>query len=324
MQALKSVLAALLLTFSLVACSDNGVNRNIVEAKLGVVVIMSTKTNPIKGESSSLGTGFFIGENEILTNYHVIGDATSIVVAGRERAEPMDAEVVYGDPVSDLAVIRLKDWEKYLKTYTYKVLPLAKSDDFEVTQDMYVIGHPWGLYYSVSRGILSHPYRMPKPIPQYLLQTDAHLFNGNSGGPMLNDDGEVIAVSSNMVMNEGGSYGFGIPVRLVKKVLYDLKMYGEARWATLGIQIDDATIKSLVPDGAAAKSGMLVGDLVVEIENSEGVHKIESGTDVLLAVFMDDYVVPLRVKVMRSGKPVELIITPSYRTQADFADNLSH
>lgn len=318
MQAIKAVLTAIVLSFVLVACSDDGSNKKIIAAKEGIVMIAAEKIQ--NGETGAgLGTGFFIGENKILTNKHVVEDSSKILVA-LETSEPYDAELVFADPVSDLAVIKIKDWDKFKAENHYRILEFANPDDFEVTQEIYTVGHPWGLTWSVSKGILTAIDRKMGPTPKILIQTDAHVYNGNSGGPMLNNDGEVMGVNSIMIANTGGSYGFALPIDMVEKVLKDFERWGEARWSYLGMMLDNSgVIKEVNAGSPAAAGGLKVGDKILRYETSNGPQE-EMEKTLPVAIATHDPEVPLKVVVQRGDEEVTLTFKAGSKRSEDYGD----
>lgn len=189
-------------------------------------------------QSSSLGSGFVIDPSGIVvTNNHVIAEADEIVVRFQDDTE-LPAEVLGRDPKTDLAV---------LKVYSPTPLPFLKlgdSDAIRVGDWVIAIGNPFGLGGSVSAGIISARARDIRsgPYDDYL-QTDAAINKGNSGGPMLNMDGEVIGVNSAIFSPTGGSIGIGfaVPMALATPIINQLLEYGETRRGWLGVHIQTVT-----------------------------------------------------------------------------------
>lgn len=317
MNLLKTVLAMIAVSFLVTACVDDGVNRIILDAKEGIVVITAEKTNAEGQPGSGIGTGFFIGDNVIITNNHVVDGSTSIKLALEDSDEFFDADVVSSDAVSDLAVIRVRDWDKFKDDNHFRVLRLADKHDVTQTQTVYAIGHPWGLAWSVSRGIVSAVDRKPGTTPKVLIQTDAHVYNGNSGGPLLNDRGEVLGINSLMYAQEGGSYGFALPVVMIEKVLHDLEKHGEVHWALLGVSLeDDNTVKEMTPDKPAEKSGLRVGDVILEFTTSDGTFSaIEKNLPVAVASHDPDQ--PVLLKIKRGEEILAVRVDPVWRTSEE-------
>jgi serine protease Do len=320
MNAIKSVLTAIVLSFVLVACSDNGINRAVLETKQGIVIITADKQNPQGQDGMGLGTGFFIGENVILTNYHVVEEATNIRVALESSTEFFEIEVVNSDPVADLAVIRIKDWDKFKASHHYRILKLAGKDDVTQTQTAYSVGHPWGMIWTVSKGIVSAVDRKLGDTPKVMIQTDAKVYNGNSGGPLLNESGEVLGINSLMYANEGGSFGFALPVIMIEKVLEDFKEHGRAQWAFIGVMMsDDNVVKELVAGGAAERDGVLIGDRILSFKTSNGAYDAAiKSLPVAMASHDADEAVELTVD--RAGQILTLSVQPTMKLSSEFQE----
>lgn len=316
MRAIASILAALFLTFVITACADNGSNHNVLDAKKGVLAIMVEKVAADGKQAGGLGTGFLIGENKILTNDHVISDGKVIKVMLENSDDMYDATVVKTDPIADMAVIELKDWDKFKKENKFRVLKLADPGDLEVTEEVYTIGHPWGLYWSVSRGILSAVDKKPSASPKVLLQVDAHVYEGNSGGPLLNDYGQVLGINSLMISNNGGSYGMALPVSMIERVMRDWDEYGEVRWAQLGISIDGGEIKSVTSGSPAERDGLKIGDVIKTFTTSEGTYdpKFKS---LPVAMAIHDSGKSVKLVVQRAGRDVEVEVHPVWKTSSE-------
>ena len=305
--------------------------QNIVEAKHGIVIVFNksiTTPEPVDGvvgapkEENGLGTGYIVDENYIITNYHVARDSVelSVVIEGQTQ-EPYKAEMVFGDPVSDIAVVKLVDWKKFKEEQPQsKILKFA--DELPVdAQSVWTIGHPWGLFYSISHGIVSNDRRIPPNTPiAWFIQTDAKVYQGNSGGPMLDDEGDIIGMNSEMISNTGGSYGLALPNKLIQKVLNDFEKYGEARWAVLGVgsKNSDSTITEVGPGSAAQKAGLLVGDRILTMTVGMKSTEIKTISDLKIALSMVDSSDVITLIVMRNDIPVKIDITPDFKKASDF------
>lgn len=307
-----SAILLFVMSVALVACGNNSdVNHAILDSKNGVLMIVAAKP-----EGAGLGTGFFIKDNVILTNEHVIKDATLIKVSLENSAESYDAEIVDHDPVADVAVIRIKDWEKFKRENEYRVLKMSDSPIAE-TQEVYAIGHPWGLMFSVSKGIVSsYDKKIDGASPKYMIETDAHVYEGNSGGPLLNSAGEVIGINSIMIANNGGSYGFALPTKLVEKVLNDFETGdGRVMWPYVGIVISTNKIEKLLPGMPAEKAGLKVGDKITSFTTSEGTFDPKTKSlPVALATHARD--TPIQMTVLRDGKSLVFDIEPAWKDSA--------
>lgn len=267
-------------------------------------------------ESRAAGSGFLISDDGyILTNNHVVEGATDVFVRLIDRRE-YDAEIVGMDPQSDLALLKIK--EKNLP-----FLRLANSDIARVGEWVLAIGSPFGLDYSVTAGIIS---AIGRSIPgegrqNYVpfIQTDVAINPGNSGGPLFNLDGDVVGINSQIYTRSGGSIGlsFAIPSSLAKDVVEQLKQNGKVDRGWLGVVIQDvdrdlalsfglkkpqgALVAQMEPDGPAERSGLKVGDIILEFNG----RNIATSSDL-----------PYVVGPVRAGKtvPVEIIRKGKKRT----------
>jgi S1-C subfamily serine protease len=212
----------------------------------------------------ALGSGFVIDKaGHIVTNYHVVQGANVIQVSFSNN-ERFKAKVVGVDPSTDVAVLKVDVKSRALKTLT-----LGNSDSVRVGDQVIAIGNPFGLDRSVTAGIVSAVQRRiesPNNLSiAHVIQTDAALNHGNSGGPLLNAEGEVIGV--NAQIETGGQsqgnvgIGFAIPINTVKDVVAELIKHGKVQHPFLGIEG-----KTLTPDIARlfhlpVRSGVLVASV---------------------------------------------------------------
>lgn len=309
----------------LAGCSKTTV-ETVDHVKSGVVLI----ENRIDTTNGGVGSGFILEDNVIVTNHHVIEGGGKITVYSPNSSEKFEAEVVYSDPVVDLAVIKLKDWNKFEAQENPVNLTLGDSSSMTEGSKVIVIGHPWGLKWSVSQGIISGKFRRVGSNPQFVDQVDAHLFQGNSGGPVFNEDGKVICVSDMMLEGKGGSYGFCIPSDLVKKVLHDFNAFKEVRWramnVVLGLTEDGSSviIQSVEPNGAAYKAGLLANDKILGVytpRSTDG-KKINDINDIITEFALlngDDERV--QVVIDRDGKQMTVDVITNYRLSKEYPTN---
>src|SRR5918911_1479002 len=187
----------------------------------------------------ALGSGFVIDKaGHIVTNYHVIQGARSIQVSFSNN-ESMRADVVGVDPSTDLAVLQVKADSRALTP-----LQLGNSDNVEVGDSVVAIGNPFGLDRTVTAGIVSalqRPIQAPNGYTiDHVIQTDAALNHGNSGGPLLNANGRVIGVNAQIETADSSSQGnvgigFAIPSNTVKSVVAQIIKNGKVEHAFIGI-----------------------------------------------------------------------------------------
>lgn len=318
---MRQLFAVIFVLFSLTACNElSFTSKNdyhIANEKTAIVAIMATNATATP-PTSGLGTGFFIKENYIITNYHVAGDPAFKLKVGNETSDKMyEAEVIYGDKDTDIAVIKLKNWDEFKKDNP-QVTYLKFSDTLpKVTDPVWVIGHPWGLFYSISKGIVSNEGRKsPASFPMWWIQTDAHVYEGNSGGPLLNDEGEVLGINSVMIAQTGGSYGFAIPESLIRKVISDLENYKQVRWASLGITFEGPGIKvkDLSADGAAKKAGLQAGDTIVSVDGKD----IKVPFDLIEHLSGLDYQTKVQLGIKRDNKMHIIDVQPGFKLSTDY------
>ena len=187
----------------------------------------------------SLGSGFVIDKaGHIVTNYHVVGDAQSVHVSFSNN-DSMKAEIIGKDPATDVALLKVVASSRALKP-----LPLGDSDGIHVGDQVAAIGNPLGLDRSITLGIVSALHRSltsPEGTPiDRVIQTDAALNHGNSGGPLLNAQGQVVGVSSAISTGDTGAQGnigigFAIPINTVRDVVAELKAEGHVDHPYLGV-----------------------------------------------------------------------------------------
>ncbi len=234
-------------------------------------VVKTPAANPFFGFSvpqsqgqQALGSGFVIDKaGHIVTNYHVIEGARSVRVSFSDN-ESVKAQIVGSDPSTDVAVLKVDAHALALSP-----LPLGNSDAVHVGDPVVAIGNPFGLDRTVTAGIVSALQRV--------IQTDAALNKGNSGGPLLDARGNVIGVNSQIQSSDGGNVGvgFAVPINTVRTVAAQIVKTGHAEHAFLGITGQAVTpsiaklfrlpasqgvlVASVQPGSAAAKAGLRAG-----------------------------------------------------------------
>jgi putative serine protease PepD len=264
-----------------VRTSGTSIGEVYQDVKDSVVVVDASGASSDSpfGGSTTQGSGFVLdAEGRIVTNYHVVQNAESVRITypgGRE----VDAEVVGIDPSTDLAVL---DPEEDVDV---EPLQLADSDQVEVGDPVLAIGSPFGLAGTVTSGIVSALDRTIESPADFgiagAIQTDAAINSGNSGGPLLDADGRVIGVNTQIQSATGGNVGIGyaVPSNTVREIAQELIEDGEADHAYLGVtmsQTDDGVRIEEARDGGPAEgAGVEAGDIVV----SAGGEAIDSPED---------------------------------------------
>ena len=236
-----------------------------------------------KRESVSYGSGFIFRDNYILTNFHVVEDATEVVVSLSDRREYI-AEIIGVDPLSDLAVLKVNG----------ENLPQVKvgdSDKLKVGDWVVAIGSPFSFDFSVTAGIVSAKGRsiQNNNIGNYVpfLQTDVAINPGNSGGPLFDLNGNVVGINSQIYSRSGGYQGlaFAIPMNVAVDVADQIIRKGEVSRGYLGVRMSEvdsdladalgmkkpygALINDVEEGESADNAGLLPGDVIIEFNNKE-------------------------------------------------------
>ncbi|MCB9228560.1 MAG: trypsin-like peptidase domain-containing protein [Deltaproteobacteria bacterium] len=237
---------------------------------------------PQGSSTTSLGSGVIISQDGyIVTNYHVIKDASKIEVLFAHNKKITEAKVIGIDRKTDLSLLKVS-----LKT---KLTPLTLGDSnrLEIGDIVLAIGNPFGYSHTVTSGIISAKGRVIGTGPyDNFLQTDATIHPGNSGGPLLDLRGRVIAINT-AVSSQGSGIGFAIPSNMVSSVIQDLKQFGKVRRPWLGIvgknilseqdiehKVDSGgvygvIISNLIIDSPAHKAQLRIGDLIMSLNGKK-------------------------------------------------------
>ncbi len=240
---------------------------------------------------ASTGSGVIISpEGYIVTNNHVVADATDIQVTLDDKRD-FTAKIIGTDPSTDLAVIKI-DGQR---------LPTARmgnSDSIRVGEWVLAVGNPFNLESTVTAGIVSAKGRSINILEdnysiESFIQTDAAVNPGNSGGALVNTNGELVGINTAIITKSGRyeGYSFAIPVNLAMKVIRDLINFRVVQRGFLGVEINDlkpsqaraagynsmngVVVMSVTEKGAAEESGILVGDVIVSIDGTKIRNKAE-------------------------------------------------
>jgi serine protease Do len=274
---------------------------------------------PQTREAVSYGSGFIFKDQYLLTNFHVVEDATEIIVSLNDRREFL-AEVVGVDPLSDLAVLKIDG----------KSLPkvkIGKSEDVKVGDWVVAIGSPFSFDFSVTAGIISAKGRsiQNQNIGNYVpfIQTDVAINPGNSGGPLFDLDGDVIGINAQIYSRSGGYQGlaFAIPIDVAMEVADQLIDDGVVKRGYLGVRVAEvdndlalalgmdkpfgALINDVEKGESADKGGLLPGDVITEFNGKE----IKFSSDLPHVVGRIKPGTRSRAKVIRSGETKTLIFS---------------
>lgn len=278
----------------------------------------------------ALGSGVIIdaAKGYVVTNNHVVDNANSIKVQLSDGRK-FDAKVVGKDPRSDIALIQIQD----PKNLT--AIKIADSDALRVGDYTVAIGNPFGLGETVTSGIVSALGRSGLNAENYenFIQTDAAINRGNSGGALVNLNGELIGINTAILAPDGGNIGIGfaIPSNMVKNLTSQMVQYGQVKRGELGIlgtelnselakamKVDaqrGAFVSQVMPNSSAAKAGIKAGDVITSLNgkpiSSFAALRAEVGS------------MPIGIKVtlglLRDGKPVNvsLELQQSSQNQVD-------
>jgi serine protease Do len=258
------------------------------------------------------GSGFVIDPaGLVVTNAHVVEGATNVQVRLHDGRR-FTAKVVGRDTRVDIALLKIDNASGLV------VLPLGDSNRLRVGEFVLALGHPFGLEYSVSFGIVSRkgsPLTVAAPGFDFI-QTDAAINPGNSGGPLVNMAGEVVGINSMAARN--GSIGFAIPINLARMLLPQLEAKGKVEWGWLGVSITEVSdddldrlklteargvlIRSVMPGEPAEKGGVRPNDVIVAIDDA----KLDGPRDLQRIVASSPVGKKVKVMVMRDGQAKEV------------------
>ena len=231
-------------------------------------------------EKTAYGSAFFISKDGyLLTNHHVVEDASKVTIMLNDRRE-IDAKVVGSDERTDVALLKVEG-------NNFPSLSVGNVDQLKVGQPVLAIGSPFGFDYSASAGIVSAKSRNimgETSVP--FIQTDVALNPGNSGGPLFNQQGQVVGVNSRIFSGTGGYMGlsFSIPIDVAMDVVDQLKKNGKVTRSYLGVMLQDidrnlaeaykldkpegSLITQVAPNSPAEKAGFKSGDVILKYNGS--------------------------------------------------------
>ena len=327
--------------FSYASTSQNEVSMFIVNEKNSISVFQNTADSVVNVSNLRKNRGFFdmdatevqagmgsglVWDNlgHIVTNYHVVEGGDAFTISFRQDKKQYRAKLIGGDPNNDLAVLKLEEIPKNLKS-----IPRGDSKTLLVGQKALAIGNPLGLDHTLTTGSISALDRKIKGFGGVsingMIQTDASINPGNSGGALLDSLGRLIGINT-MIFNAGGSQasaglGFAIPVNIVKDVVPQLIQYGKVNRPGLGVAIleeqfaarfgvtEGVMVKFVDPKGPAASAGIqgitrdrrgqyYSGDVIVGINSDE----VKTYDDLYSTINKYKKGDVIKVKLVRDGK----------------------
>jgi serine protease Do len=262
----------------------------------------------------SLGSGVIMSpDGLILTNAHVIANASEVIVKLTDRRE-FRAQTLGRDPKTDIAVLKIE-------ATNLPTVVVGNPDDLDVGEWVLAIGSPFGFDNSVSVGVVSAKGRsLPDGSPIPFIQTDVAVNPGNSGGPLFNASGEVVGINSQIYSRTGGYQGvsFAVPIDVALNVQRQIVETGHVSRGVLGVATQDvnqaladafrlpaptgAVVLEVLAGGAGAKAGLLPGDIILQVGDKQTTTSGELAALVTLAS-------PgrrMEFTVWRDGKPLQL------------------
>ena len=271
-----------------------------------------------RGGGTSFGSGFIISaDGYVLTNHHVVDDASEIIVHLTDRRE-LKAKVIGSDPATDIAVLKVE-------AANLPTLALSDSRNLRPGQWVLAIGSPFGFDHSVTAGVVSGLGRPSLDSSQRyvpFIQTDVAINRGNSGGPLLNTSGEVVGINSQIFSNSGGYMGvsFAIPIEVAMNAVRQIRATGHVTRGQLGVTVGDvqrdqmaelglsraggAFVSGVQNESAAAKAGIRPGDVIIAFNGKE----IGPSSDLPPMVGAMPPGARANVKLLRGGKPMDVVV----------------
>ncbi len=308
------------------------VAENVMPSVVGIQTRVVTQ-NMFFGDQvlEGIGSGVIVHKDGyIVTNHHVIADSDNITVSLEDGREAQ-ATVIWSEETMDLAIIKIE-----LDNLT--VATMGDSDEVRNGQTAIAIGNPMSLSFSrtTTKGIISGLDRSmtitstgAAPITmENLIQTDAAINSGNSGGPLLNIEGEIIGITT-LKKSDAESMGFAVPINVIKPILETILETGTYEPPYLGVTVIDSDlndhyglgidldngvyIQEVTPNSSAAVAGMLAGDIVTKIGDMD----VASRNSLRTALYHYDNGESTTVEIIRDGEEMTLNITFQSMTVAE-------
>lgn len=272
---------------------------------------------PKARKARGLGTGFIISsDGYICTNHHVVQNVDTVTVTVADKS--YEAEIIGSDIVTDIALLKIKGKGSFKPVY------FGNSDTVKVGDFVLAIGNPFGLDKTFTQGVVSGTGRRQlDESGNSHIQTDAAINQGNSGGPLINLDGEVIGVNRAIYSSSGGNIGIGfaIPVNNAKDTLIELKKYGKVKRGYIGVGMSPLTpdlaaknglkdnqgvfIGNVIKDSPAALAGIQDGDIILMIDDKP----VKDGSALIQAVNSRKIGSTIKVTLWRKNSSKDVSVT---------------
>ena len=262
----------------------------------------------------SQGSGFIFADGLVITNAHVVSNSDKIII-GLTDGRKFKGQVIGEDSISDLAIVKLLGQGPWPKAI------LGDSSQIKVGDWAIAVGNPFGLENTVTLGIISNLNRNVSQLGIYdkrfnLIQTDAAINPGNSGGPLLNANGEVVGINTLIRSGPGAGLSFAIPINKAQEIAKQLIKTGKVTHPMIGISLinelsatkneNKVKVGYVVPNSPAAKSGVLIGDIIIKIDQSD----IKKSSDVINAINKNGIKKFAKLTIKRNTKIIKLNIKP--------------
>lgn len=301
---------------------------NVVKCVVGISKLQQNGNSIFLDNSEEklgLGSGVIVTDNGyILTNQHVVGNRYSNCYVTLENGITYDGIVVWSDTNIDLAIVKIS-------AENLNYITLADSDNITLAEEVYAIGNPIGIEFqrTVTKGIVSGINRTIKIADEEnymedLIQTDATINEGNSGGPLVNINGELVGINTVKISNAEG-IGFAVPINIVKPIIEKLTNTGKFEEAYLGIYGYDKEVipyldsgisinsgiyvATILPDGVLFNKGIIVGDIITKIDDVE----INKMNDLKKYIYTKSPKDKVKLTIKRNEKEFEIEVELGYK-----------
>lgn len=317
--------------FNNVVLSTPEIIENSMDSIVGISILQPDANSILNIGSTNkwgLGTGVIVSKNGyILTNQHLANKVNSLVTVTLNNGNSTQGKVVWIEENLDLAIVKIN-------ANNLSPLPIGDSDNVVIGEEVIAIGNPIGIEFqrSATKGIVSGINRTLKieddvssVIMENLIQTDASINTGNSGGPLINSNGEVIGINTVKITSAEG-IGFAVPINVVRPIIEKLSIDNKFSEAYLGLYAYDSEIlpyvnskssdipgiyvASIINGGPAEKADILVGDIITKVDNIPITKMIELREYLYTKLPGES----LRVDISRNGKSEKVIAILSEKT----------